>query len=324
LKRGTGNWPVPLFFLKCKYMSEHLTHIAVYEDCARLVLNTEKFCEAFRSSVKNQYDSGLMTSGTRGNHIYAVPILANYKDRWNEVSGNRIAEQQIAGAIGWITHRAADLQMKPTWRAKTEADPDFPATEMQIYHDAVTVREVYSAGDLSTLSPLELITRHIFEQEMQTHPASRELNVAKVEELVTYLWQKELVELHSFHKKRGDVNKWLDEFVEYHQEFTEDLRIYIEAFQQPDPAKMDTYIYGINYYDRNDPLIRWVRGIQKKEDVSGIDLNKALEQAVNQSHYAQAVRKGTDFLLAASEYFEGRLEKDILYDTLKLGPNERE
>jgi len=42
-------------------MSEHLTHIAVYEDCARLILNSGKFCEAFRTCVSDQYDSGLTT-----------------------------------------------------------------------------------------------------------------------------------------------------------------------------------------------------------------------------------------------------------------------
>ncbi len=305
-------------------MSEHLTHIAVYEDCARLILNTDKFCEAFRTCVRNQYDSGLTTSGTRGNHLYAVPILDTYKDRWEQVTADAKAQQQMAGAIGWITHRAADLQMKPTWRTKVAENADFPESEMQIYHDSVTFREVYGGGARSTGSPYEQLSPHTLEKGMASHPASRLLNINQVEELITYLYQKEFVELHTFHDSRDNIHQWLNDFVEYHQEYTEDLRIYIEAFQHPDPEKMESYVYSINYYNPEDPLLQWVRGIQTESDVSHIDLEKALEEAATQSHYARAIRKGFLFTHAASEYFSGRLEKTMMYDTLELGPNERD
>lgn len=304
-------------------MSEHITHIAVYEDCARFILHTDRFCEAFRTCVREQYDAGLMTSGTRGNHIFAVPILEKYKDQWDQVKDVEEAQMQISGSIGWVTHRAADLQMKPTWRAKVAEDPDFPDTEMQIYHDSVTFREVYQGGNISTLSPLELMTPQTLEKEMTSHPAGGILDTEKVEELVTYLWQKEFVELHSFHKNGPDVGKWVDHFVEYHQEFTEDLRTYIEAFQNPDPGKTEAYIDSINYYDAADPLIQWVRGIQLEKDVSGIDLDQALSQAGGQSQYAQALLKGYNFLMDASDYFMNRLEKDTLYDTMGMPADQR-
>ena len=166
----------------------------------------------------------MMTSGTRGNHIYAVPILAGYKDRWEQLSEDTNVQQQIAGAIGWITHRAADLQMKPTWRAKTEEDPEFPDKEMQIYHDSVTFREVYGGGARSTDSPFERLSIHTLEKGMASHPASTQLDFNQLEELVTFLYQKEFVELHSFHQARDDIQQWMSDFVEYHQEFTEDLR----------------------------------------------------------------------------------------------------
>jgi hypothetical protein len=273
--------------------------------------------------VKKQYDSGLMTSGTRGNHIFAVPILEKYKDQWDQVKDDQEAQMQLSGSIGWISHRAADRQMKPTWRTKVAEDPDFPDTEMQIYHDSVTFREVYAGGSVSTLSPLEFVTPHTLEKGMASHPAGGMLNTTKVEELFTYLWQKEFVELHSFHKNGPDVGKWVDHFVEYHQEFTEDLRIYIEAFNNPDPAKMESYVDGINYYNASDPVIQWVRGIQLGKDVSDIDLDQALEKAAGQSQYAQALLKGYNYLMDASEYFMNRLEKDILYDTMGMPANQR-
>ena len=304
-------------------MSEHLTHIAVYEDSARLVLNTDRFCSAFRKCVKAHYDSGMLASGARGNHLFAVPILESYKDRWEEVSSNTEVCQQIAGAIGWISHRAADHQMKPTWRAKTAEDPDFPETEMQIYHDSVTFREVYRGGTVTTGSPYELITPHTLEKELKTHPASSHMDLPVAEELITYLFQKEFVELHKFHKQRTDVGKWMDDFVEYHQEYTEDLRTYIEAFNAPDPEKMETYVYGINFYNPEDPLIQWARGIQLGHDVSGIDLDQALDLARSQSHFAQAILRGYTYLKAADDYFTGSIDKDAVYDALDIQGNNR-
>lgn len=120
-------------------MSEHITHIAVYEDCSRMILNSKRFCEAFRTCIKNQYDSGIFASGSRGNHLWAVPILEKYRDGWKNGERGEDVQQQIAGAIGWLTHRASDLQMKPLWRGMKEKDPNFNDSEMQIYHDAVTL-----------------------------------------------------------------------------------------------------------------------------------------------------------------------------------------
>lgn len=299
-------------------MSEHITHIAVYEDSARIILNTSRFCNAFRQSIENNYDAGMITSGSRGNHLFAIPILESYKDQWDAVKADPDTCTQIAGALGWITHRAADLQMKPTWRSKTAMDPSFPDSEMQLYHDSVTFREVYSGGATSTESEYELITPHTFEGRMDSQASARYLDVQKVEELVTFLYQKDFVELHQFHKKHVDVGKWMDDFVEYHQEFVEDLQRFIEAYNNPDPKKMEIYVYGINYYDPEDPLIRWVRGLQYGEDVSGIDLDQALELAKTQSHYAQALLKAYDFLSAANEYFMNRMEKDKVIEILGI------
>ena len=81
---------------------------------------------------------------------------------------------------------------------------------------------------------------------------------------------------------------------------------------------METYVYGINYYDPNDPLIRWVRGIQHGEDVTGIDLDQALEKAKTQSHYAQALHKGYVFLSAANEFFMNRMEKEKVFEILGI------
>ena len=304
-------------------MSEHITHIAVYEDCSRMILNSKRFCEAFRTCIKNQYDSGMITSGSRGNHLWAVPIFEKYREGWDQGKQDKEIQEQIAGAIGWLTHRASDLQMKPLWRAMVKKDPSFNDSEMQIYHDAVTVKEVYEGGKRSTESPYELITPSTLEKGMVSHSASDSVNVSQVETLLAYMWQREFVELHQFNADKEDADAYVDNFIDNHQPFTEDLRIYFEAFQKPDPQKMEEYIYSFNHYDPEDEIIQYVRGLQRNLPYEHIDLEMAVKKAENQSQYAQALRKGYVFLTSANDFFTGILEKDKLYDVLDIGENDR-
>ena len=66
-------------------MSEHITHIAVYEDLARMILHDPEICDAFKNSINRQYDSGLMGCGTRGGHLFIEPILDMFKDNWETI-----------------------------------------------------------------------------------------------------------------------------------------------------------------------------------------------------------------------------------------------
>jgi hypothetical protein len=51
-------------------MSEHITHVAVYEDCTRIFKHSkEKFTRAFHESLEAAYDAGMFCSGSRGNHL---------------------------------------------------------------------------------------------------------------------------------------------------------------------------------------------------------------------------------------------------------------
>ena len=61
-------------------MSEHITHVAVYEDVRLIKAAKDEFPEIFIESLDAAYDSGLACSGTRGNHLYAIPIIESYKN----------------------------------------------------------------------------------------------------------------------------------------------------------------------------------------------------------------------------------------------------
>jgi hypothetical protein len=221
----------------------------------------------------------MVTSGTRDGDLWAVPILEEYRDGWESGNQSEEVQQQIAGAIGWLTHRAADLQMKPLFAEYEEKYSVSSSAEMQVYDDAVTIREIYDEGKLSTQSPYEKISPATLEQGMVSEPASKSVNAGQIEKLLTYMWQREFVELHKFSSHTENAEAWIEGLYENYQPIDENFRMYIEAFQNPDPEKMKKYIYDFNQYDPEDEIIQFVRGIQRKQPVDHINIDSAIARA---------------------------------------------
>ncbi len=294
-------------------MSEHFTHIAVYEDCARLILHYPKFTEAFKSSLTNYYDAGLMGSTTRGVHLFAVPILEKWRNRWKSESLRQEAEMKIAYALGWLLHRASDEQMKPLLRAvRAENHPIFNDFENSVYHDAMSFRMVYGGGSVPSASTNEYFTGAVFDYNLRSHPAAGAVAVERVEPLLNWMWQRELLENNLFIEQEQDFDQWLEKVFKVHPKFSEDFRAYEAAFQDPDPVKVKKYYDEVNWYNPGDELLQLVRSLQRGESPT-IDLATALERARTQSQYAQAIAKGYDYVRAASDFFDGKVEKDLVY-----------
>lgn len=300
-------------------MSEHITHVAVYEDMVRLMkASGDKFPDAFLSSVEKSYDSGIICSGSRGNHLFAVPILEKYKNRKPESLGEKETEQ-IAGAIGWITHRASDLQMKPMFGILEDRNhPFFYDDECQMYCDAVIFKEVYQGGKVPSESPYQAFSSATLAHRMDGNPAAEYLNVPVAENVFTHYYMKELASLQGLGDEIDDVNQYCDSLISKSQNLYENLQIYINAFQNPDPQKLIDYIYNFNVYDKEDALIRIVRNIQLENQYpSGNQLENALETADKQSQYAQSLRMGYDFLYGAGQFFEDKISKSEVYDIVQ-------
>ncbi len=302
-------------------MSEHITHIAVYEDSVRIIRNCPKrFHEAFPTALKKAYDCGFFCSGSRGNHLYAVPILEKTKRIF--ISGGMTDKnwEQLAGAMGWITHRASDLQMKPLFRqVEKMGNPILTESECEMYHDAISCKYVFGGGSHSAGSPFERISQATLTENMATNPAAGYFHVAWTEELFTHYFMLGMLQQCVFTEKNSGIEEYAERIIEQSQDLYEDLRKYIRAYQKPEPYKMQGYINNFNVYDENDPLLRFVRHVQKYDEPHpGIDLEQALEQAEKGSQYAQALRLSFDFLGAASDYFGGQITKPEVYDALHI------
>ncbi|CAN5378614.1 hypothetical protein BH23BAC1_BH23BAC1_49830 [soil metagenome] len=305
-------------------MSEHLTHIAVYEDCARLAILSKWINEAFTNSLKDHPDIGLLASASRGNHLYAVPIIEKAKSLNSNELKKKENKMKLAASVGWITHRAADLQTKPLVKTiDYKKETRFEESEFEIYQDAVTWDKVYSGGKQKSWSENVWLSPAVMETGMSSHPAANAINVDETELLLAILVQRSLLEEHKFTKDQKDFEKWLKIFLERRQKYSEDYRVYIDAYQNPNPEKMQKYIYDTNFYNEDDELIRLARSLQKGSAEKNISINEAIEKAENQSHYAQALYKGMLYLKAANDFYEGRENKDHVYDTMDIQGDHR-
>jgi hypothetical protein len=301
-------------------MSEHITHIAVYEDCASIVKHSgTRFTKAFHHALDEAFDTGLFCSGARGNHLYAVPILEQNRTVYKQGKASSEIMEQIAGAIGWLTHRAADLQMKPVFDlVENLNNPLLVRDESQMYHDAVTFRHVFSGGNKSSRSEHSLLTPATLANKMHPAKASGHIHTERVENIFTHYLMLELLNTNVFIHQKADIERFAEKIIDQSQDLYEDLRIYIRAFESPEPFKQQGYITNFNIYNENDSLIQFVRYAQESDKPHPtIKLDDAIEKAQSQSHYAQALKKGYDFLSAASSFFDEKLEKSALYDILE-------
>jgi hypothetical protein len=303
-------------------MSEHITHIAVYEDSCTIVELAHDFPQAFKNSLKKYPDCGLMCSASRGNHLYALPILNRVKQK---KSPSETDLKQLAGALGWLTHRAADLTVKPLFRItdKESKETGIPDDIHQIYHDAFTFKYVYEDGKRKSLSPYVNFSGATLETGLHSHPSSQMINASQTEFLLTGLVHSDVLGLHKFtNDPSQNTEAWLNTFFERRQRLYEDLRMYIEARQNPDPALVKKFITDANYYNDQDELIRLVRSVQKGKVDKGIELKMAVEKAAKQSIYAQALARSYQFLNGASRFYKNDLSASETYDMLDIMPKE--
>ncbi len=216
-------------------MSEHITHVAVYEDTARLIKHTNgQFTKAFHDLLQAAYDSGLFCSGARGNHLYAVPILEKIRELHKQGKFGGLQKEQVAGAIGWLTHRAADLQMKPLFRQLEEENhPLLPDNECQMYHDALSYKEVYKGGRLNTLSPHEYIDETLLSRDMEANPASQHVPLRFMEGLFTHCFLAGMLGQARFVEDVDDINDYTEKIINQSQDLYEACFFYHLYYKRP-------------------------------------------------------------------------------------------
>lgn len=321
-------------------MSEHITHAAVYEDGVRLALHGGVLGARAEESLRRYYDAGFCASSARGNRFYVVPFLEEARRQRPASAGeaeggageeDAYAGRLIAAALGWLTHRAADFTLDDAQvplldelREEEGLSEDaLTIVEHQIYHDAVLFDKVYDGGRLEPQTPHAPFSPSTLSYHMESHAGAEAVDVEGVELLFGALWQRNLLQLHRFTDREDDFEAWLDSFLERRQAFVEDMRIFTDAHQEPDPEAMQYYIEALNFYDEADPVIQLARALQRGEAPPETGVEEAVEAAAAQSVYAQGLGVAYRNLQMGNDLLEGAISKTEMYDYLEVGEHNR-
>ena len=289
-------------------MSENITHTAVTDDCVRLALHSPRICRPLKLCLGKHLDSVRLGGVTRSGGTHMPGLLTKFRKVWPNRRPGDLLEEKLAFVLGWHTHRAADLQMKPIFETADKDCPLFP-TDCSIYHDVFLFREVYDSGRREPYLPTTL------EMRMQSSPAAGAFRIGPADDAFRSVWGQQVLGLQSF----VDGSPRLERLVQTRQEIRADLRRYAETLSDPDPDKTRRFIVEINFYDRKDPIVRLARSLQHGRPDKKIELGEALAAAAAQSQYARALQMGYGYLRAASDYFQGRIELDVYKDRLGRG-----
>lgn len=294
-------------------MSENVTHTAVVEDCFLAMFASDRICDAFKEAGRDHIGISQFGSVTRSGDKFTVPLLEKYRASWQERKEADRLSFKLAYVLGWLCHRAADRQMKVVFREAEPESREFP-TDCSIYHDGFIYRKLYKDN---ANTPFPYRAAH-FETGMTSLPAASAVSTASLETAHRFLWQRFLLGLHAFVEESGASDDWLDRLHARHQEQVIALKRYEEAALAPDASKFRRFVTETNFYDDEDAILQVTQALRRGERASSETVDRAFESEPT-SQYAQAVKLGFGYLVAASEYFEGKIDQETLKDRLDVG-----
>ena len=287
-------------------MSEHVTHLAVAEDAARLATLTPSYSRHFRYATERFPRAVQLGSITRSGDTFIFPLLKKWRDDWRDEDER---SRKLAYIIGWAGHLAGDRTFKPVMRITDLSyyTRGFPGpSHASVYQDAATWQHVYADGHRAPMHP------NLLDHDLAGHPAASSLPVPLTERVMGYRFTDGAAALRAFPTEGIDPEKWEEQYQTIsseRQRYYVGLERYTEATQTPDASRQRQYLLVPNMYNPEDPLLQLAEQLRAGESPT-IDLDEALATSDQQSLYAQSVALGVEFYRAASDYFEGRISEE--------------
>ncbi|MET0742252.1 MAG: hypothetical protein ABWY78_02680 [Microvirga sp.] len=249
------------------------------------------------------------------------PLLLLCRDRWDDPGNHPQIDRRLAFVVGGISHQACDtvvkpllsrhagsewnlahdvLQRQPKARGREhEVDTDH-VQEVSAYYDVHVFRKVYLEGREEPFNRLMLASG-------RSDPAQA------LEDFIGSSFQRALLSCHTLVPPSGSdqetLAQWQDKLFAYMQTLYIQPRWWIQAFNEPDPAKQERFEVETKFYAANDPAIRAARALQQGRKVDGSDIAAATAEGANQSIYGQALELSSRYLRAATAFWHREAEE---------------
>lgn len=295
-------------------MSEIIVHTAVSDDIVRVAAACDDIDPLTRRGLEGTMELLSLGAATRHADRHSVRLLSRIREDGGETPST---VDQLTFVLGWLTHRAADRQMKPVFRANPDPEGKSP-TLCSIYQDAFVFAKLMVPTGRSPFDSdmweLPLPARGVERESADATP--RATMLAETERLITMMLQRALLSFHTLVPDDTDIEPWIDRVAGLVQVRRNDLARYVKAVLDPDPALVQRYIVDTGFYADDDPIIEAARAVQHE----GRAMNRAEALSLSgDSHYAQATRTGLGYVLAADDFLAGRLDEDRLSEALDIG-----
>jgi hypothetical protein len=296
---------------KYRFMSDLLTHWAVFDDTRRLA-SYDPAIEPYLVRVSNDYEAHARLGAiARSGGKWVPRLLQAARTAAGDELGTSspAATWRLAFALGGLLHFPADLVFKPLMKRLAPAGaggdgPPVPAgvtqreragapiREISAYYDCHVFREVYLKPGRGELPACLL--------DANSQPAAQQ-----VEAFVRSLFQRSLLASHTLAPDLERFDEWLDELMAKVQPLYVSIELYSRVFASPDPAKTAAYEVETTFYDATDPLLVLAAEARRGLAVSSAALGNASAPGANRSGYAGCLRLGLELLRATSAYWRG-------------------
>jgi hypothetical protein len=298
-----------------------LTHWAVFDDSLRLMRLDDSIERAFVQACENEPQIARLGALTRGGGKWMHPLLAEAREKWGNPDEHPLIDRRLAWVVGGISHQACDtvakallskhagsewnlthevLQRNPEVKGReNEVDVD-RVQECSAYYDAYVFRKVYLDGKESP-----------FTQKFLT--ADWGPGADALEEYMGTVFQRSLLSAHTLRPPAASEGHaafiaWQDEVFKFMQPRYLFPKWWIQAYNNPDPAKMADYAVETEFYLDSDPIIGVARRIHRGEAVSAKEIQAASADDVNQSTYGQALELSLRYLRNATAYWHRKAD----------------
>lgn len=296
-------------------MSDMLAHWASFDDIRVLAQLDERIDPVFRRVIDAHRTFARFGSLTFGGTRWMASTLSNARERIDDPEHAGRSERNIAFVLGGLAHQACDRVMKPVlteaagtdWsemQAVMNAGPESiearaaevaKTQEVSAYFDAEVFREVYQDGKQEPFTALFL-----------GEPSPQG---ARLEEVIRAMFQRALLSSHTIKPDFDHMDDWLDRFAERVQPLYLVVERWVEAYQRPDPGKIEEYGVRTRFYDRSDPTIEAARLLQ-----AGRPLGDELHERVygggeTRCAYGDILQTGLRYLHAASAFWRGETDE---------------
>lgn len=285
-------------------MSDHIAHIGICDDTFRLARLHPQVHRHFKALFDSQREDAHLGCITRYADKWTADVVAWAAGEHAKTASERDAnvDRKLAFVLGSLTHRAADRLTKPItncWKGEPDSGAyGSAANESKIMQDIFVWREVFGQGQgelawAFTPDVLGLLPTKAGQD---------------AEAMFRLLLRRAMISMHTINPDAGHIHPWLDALFKGLQTFPKSLEQYGRLAAEWPADKVRKYLTDKRFYQHEDPIIQLARAMQRDQTVTPDAVVSAVASTGKaQSRYGRALAKAIEYLIAATELFDGRV-----------------